>query len=244
MLTAGWNGHAHLARGMLLYRGPVLPTSLHAHHATQIIFAPSGPLLLSDVRSTAPVRWAVIPADRPHAAVSACASAVMLYLDPDIRPYSLLACGGACLADWVQAGELLEPGLREAMEQGALPTVPSDRAARAIHPSVARLLQSVERDPGLSLTARAALLHVSPSYLRHLLRRETALSHRALVRWNRLQGAARALSRGSSVTCAAHEAGFADAAHLSRTFRATFGICPRDCAAIATWYIAPANAPL
>ena len=32
--------------------------------------------------------------------------------------------------------------------------------------------------------------------------------------------------RGSSLTEAAHEAGFADSAHLSRTFRATFGIAP------------------
>lgn len=32
--------------------------------------------------------------------------------------------------------------------------------------------------------------------------------------------------RGSSLTEAAHVAGFADSAHLSRTFRSMFGIAP------------------
>lgn len=42
----------------------------------------------------------------------------------------------------------------------------------------------------------------------------------------RLAAATRALGRGSSILCAAHEAGFADSAHLSRTFRAQYGVSP------------------
>jgi len=50
---------------------------------------------------------------------------------------------------------------------------------------------------------------------------------RPYVRWLRLQHAARELVSGRSVTQAAHVAGFADAAHLTRTFRRMLGATPR-----------------
>jgi AraC-like DNA-binding protein len=41
------------------------------------------------------------------------------------------------------------------------------------------------------------------------------------------------LLRGDSATAAAHAAGFADAAHLSRTFRRHFGVTPAAMAGMA-----------
>jgi AraC-like DNA-binding protein len=42
----------------------------------------------------------------------------------------------------------------------------------------------------------------------------------------RLQRAVDAISKGLTATDAAHAAGFADAAHLTRTFRRMMGIAP------------------
>lgn len=44
--------------------------------------------------------------------------------------------------------------------------------------------------------------------------------------WLRLQQALAEIARGSNLTEAAYAAGFADSAHLSRSFRQTFGIAP------------------
>src|ERR1700678_254257 len=49
---------------------------------------------------------------------------------------------------------------------------------------------------------------------------------RRYVLWCRLRTAAEAAMRGASLTEAAHRAGCADSAHLSRTFRAMLGVAP------------------
>ncbi|NJD07936.1 MAG: helix-turn-helix domain-containing protein, partial [Methylococcaceae bacterium] len=44
--------------------------------------------------------------------------------------------------------------------------------------------------------------------------------------WNRMMAAFGRLHAGDSLTRAALEAGFADSAHFSHSFRATFGVNP------------------
>jgi len=72
----------------------------------------------------------------------------------------------------------------------------------------------------------AARVYLSPSRFRHLFRRELGMSVQAYLRWQRLLVALRTSARGASLTAAAHAAGFADSAHLTRVFRATFGAQP------------------
>jgi AraC-like DNA-binding protein len=79
----------------------------------------------------------------------------------------------------------------------------------------------------LSLAQVAAAVNLSPSRLRHLFVEEVGTSYRGYVLWRRILVAVDAMMRGASWTEAAHEAGFADSAHLSRTFRRTFGISPK-----------------
>ena len=80
-------------------------------------------------------------------------------------------------------------------------------------------------DGPVTLAALAQAVHRSPSRLAHRFREATGVPLRRYV-WCRLRTAAEAAMRGSSLTEATHVAGFADSAHLSRTFRATFGIAP------------------
>ena len=65
-----------------------------------------------------------------------------------------------------------------------------------------------------SAEGRAAFLFVE----------RTGLPFRTWVLWLRIQRAVELYAAGASLTVAAHEAGFADSAHLSRTFRRTFGL--------------------
>jgi AraC-like DNA-binding protein len=76
------------------------------------------------------------------------------------------------------------------------------------------------------ITTLARCVHLSPSRFRHLWRLEMGMSVQSYLRWQRLLAALRTSAYGASLTEAAHAAGFADSAHLTRVCRATFGLPP------------------
>jgi AraC family transcriptional regulator len=78
----------------------------------------------------------------------------------------------------------------------------------------------------ITLARLAHAMHRSPSRLAHRFREATGVPLRRYVLWRRLRVAGEAAMRGSTLTAAAHAAGFADSAHLSRTFRSMFGVTP------------------
>ena len=88
--------------------------------------------------------------------------------------------------------------------------------------------------------ARAAGL--SPSRFRHVFRREIGMSTQSYVVWLRINEACAALARGASLSDAAYQVGFSDAAHFTRTFRRTFGLAPSQLAGRLTLMQTPAEA--
>jgi AraC family transcriptional regulator len=79
-------------------------------------------------------------------------------------------------------------------------------------------------DNALGIKDAADGVGLSPSRASHLFVEETGLPFRTYVLWLRLVRATDAHAGGLSLTQAAQDAGFADSAHLSRTFRRMFGI--------------------
>jgi AraC family transcriptional regulator len=82
--------------------------------------------------------------------------------------------------------------------------------------------QRLERS--ITVAELASAVHRSPSRLAHRFREATGVPVRRFILWRRLRVAVETAMRGSTLTEAAHAAGFADSAHLSRTFRSMFGI--------------------
>jgi AraC family transcriptional regulator len=79
-------------------------------------------------------------------------------------------------------------------------------------------------DTPVTLADAAAHVGLSNGRARHLFVEETGLPFRTYLLWRRLMRAVEIFSTGSSLTNAAHGAGFSDSSHLSRTFRRMFGI--------------------
>jgi AraC family transcriptional regulator len=96
------------------------------------------------------------------------------------------------------------------------------------NPRIAAAMDFISRRTGSTISLRdvAAAVHLSPSRLRHLFVQEAGTTFRGYVLWLRINRAVAAMIDGSTWTDAAHETGFSDSAHLSRTFRRMFGINP------------------
>ncbi|EIY2516080.1 helix-turn-helix domain-containing protein, partial [Pseudomonas aeruginosa] len=119
--------------------------------------------------------------------------------------------------------QLLEdaPGEPEAL-LGRLARLPRRRLDRRVEKALAALDEQLAARVEAERLARSASL--SLSQLERLFAVQVGLSVRRLVLWRRLYLAFALALQGRSLTEAAHHAGFADAAHLSRSVRSLLGI--------------------
>lgn len=113
---------------------------------------------------------------------------------------------------------------------------PSDGMRRSVrHPSITRVLETMSdgltgNDNATLVAALAKSAGISQRHFSRLFTRDVGLSLPAYVRWLRLRRVAVSIAKGASLTQAAHAAGFSDSAHMSRVFRATFGMTPTQIA--------------
>jgi len=74
----------------------------------------------------------------------------------------------------------------------------------------------------------ASVCKISEGRFLHLFKDNTGITYRRFQLWNKLMLAGKHLLSGMNLTDSAHAAGFADSAHLSRTFRETFGVSAKN----------------
>jgi len=213
----------------------------HAHHAIQITLSLTGALMLADAATTIRQPAIAVAADAPHR-FEAHGLLVFIFIEPESRigralDRMLFANAALAAIDAEELAPIVAPlratfdlGLsqddllavgRAVVERlapaGPAP-LPDARILRVIDHATARL------DGSLEIAAAAAGVHLSPSRLRHLFVEQTGLAFKTYQLWLRLVRAIEVYAEGNSLTEAAHQAGFADSAHFSRTFKRTFGL--------------------
>ncbi|HJZ75362.1 MAG TPA: helix-turn-helix transcriptional regulator [Vicinamibacterales bacterium] len=142
------------------------------------------------------------------------------------------AVSDAVVARWRRALGAPDPLESRLVETWVRTELLNETRPRRIEPRVRRVLRYLRRE-GLernrvSLSRLAEIAQLSPSRLMHVFTQSLGIPLRPYLLWLRVQVSAGALVSGHSVTEAAHLAGFADAAHLTRTFRRTLGTTPRE----------------
>lgn len=102
--------------------------------------------------------------------------------------------------------------------------------ATAIPQRLGAVIDTIIGDPMLRLSQRelAHRLKMERTGALRMFKAATGVTFRQFKRWSALQHAARRIAAGELVRTAALDAGFADTAHLSRTFRASFGLTPSE----------------
>ncbi len=221
-----------------------MTTDLHAHHAIQITLGLDGGFRLRgpEAEFGPEMVAAVVAADRAHA-FSVDATVALIFIEPESPQGRALGrlCGEAgivaieterlghtlaALQDAItgRGGADMERAAWAVVASLAGPGSPRDRPDARVARVIALLGARLDDPPRLEEAARLARL--SPDRLRHLFVEETGLQYRSYLLWLRLGRAVAAFAKGRSLTEAAHAAGFSDQAHLSRTFRRTFGLMP------------------
>lgn len=150
------------------------------------------------------------------------------------RPHTdaILRLGAAALDPAVEAAELIEAlavllaGLFAVPGADAGPVARRD--ARPVSPEVALAAERLRAEWAAppALDELAGSLGVSPVHLVRAFNRQHGLPPYAWLNVLRLKEARRRLLAGEAIAGVAAELGFADQAHLTRRFKAAFGITP------------------
>lgn len=212
MQQDGWQGTLWLAPDFAILHGAAGATDSHAHYAHQLMLSTGAPFTaeLDGIVHTA--RHLLIESLRPHAIVAAPAFMLTIYAEPQ------RLSGAALLAAANSAGVPKLDILAAALQAQPREILADARVQRALDQVDALLSGKV------SAAAVADAAHVSLSQLERLFSAQLGLPVRRLVLWRRLRLAICFILLGSTLTDASHGAGFADAAHFSRTMRSLFGV--------------------
>lgn len=232
-------------RDRLAVAGTFGDVALHHHPAVQVSIGLGATMSLHTASGARRrCRLVVIASGAKHALHTGDGPAASAYLRPDAGAGAQLnelcrARGGADRVWAVEpdAGFIKQvtetfsvDGLDHAVDMVLARLLPGAEDPSTTHPQLRQavdLLQArIPRATNLGSVARAVAL--SPDYLGRLFTRQTGTSFSETVRWLRLMAAFDHLAGGSSVTDAAHLAGFTDGAHATRTCRELTGAAPRD----------------
>ena len=236
----------------MLFWPPVLATwgaggvsEAHRHHAAQVIVALSGSMVLRGGCDSAVEAVGVYaPSGAPHAVDAEGCDVLVLFAEPrsDLGQALVHRFPGRdarAVQDEASAVRALLPSNAQSAEhvaaiRGAMPSLLHALGAplvppSAVHPGIRRVLRHLESAPSSSNTTLehlATIAGLSPGRFTHAFTQSVGSPLRHYLLWQKLGRAAAALAAGSAASAAANHAGFADAAHCTRTFRRMFGVTP------------------
>lgn len=239
-------GRVHLWQGGSLWIGRGQGRSdWHDHHALQIALALDGVCLFRHQADGAwsEFRGAIVRPHRHHQFEAEGATMAHLFIEPEtiegrwLRERFVDNISALPEAERLAMTSLLGEALRS--NANADEMIASARAATLLLTGMgvphfngdARVDKAIvfiraHIHATIKLDDAAAAAALSPGRFRHLFVAETGASFRAYVRWTRLNVAIQFAMAGDSWTAAAHASGFADSAHLTRTFKRMFGMNP------------------
>lgn len=222
-------------------------TPMHSHYAIQIAFGSEFGIRFrpSEREQWTEYAGVIIPSRQPHSMdASVVPGNVVLFVEPETREgralTELFSGGGIAALPDDRIAKVAAPLFAAFRNQRTVRAL-TDAArgvvlefTRGIEPSAVsdpRILRAVayinsHLDRALTLDEIAAEAYLSPSRFRHLFVEETGMALRPYILWRRFVLVWDLLAKGETLSAAAHRAGFADAAHLTRTSRRMFGLPP------------------
>jgi AraC-like DNA-binding protein len=236
-----------------LYIGDSMDPILHKHHAVQLCISLSGKFLLGIDNQINPIQCkaAIIGANTPHYISNNNGIICIVYLEKASNDYKwildshcnqvnceikkkpipinktfnpekerifLQLCNSKLTPK--AANEIKQLFLNYFSEHISTPSL--------IDPRTTNLITYIQKNPedsykGVDLARK---IFLSESRMQHLFKQQIGIPIRKYLLWNKIRSVLILSMKGKTLTQAAHQSGFSDSAHFSRTFKSMFGISP------------------
>ena len=222
--------------------GPGFTTAGHSHHCFQLVMMMQGNLLVRGGSKDAWIKCGAVlmRPDVIHEIDAQDSTVLIAFVDPESELGAALGeridgdisrISDGQVARW---RVVLGRPTAARVERWVRTTLLHRRRPVKIHPRVNRVLKYLRGRLGIStdfsLKTLAGISGLSQSHFMHIFTESVGVPLRPYILWLRLQRAACDLIDGATVTSAAHNAGFSDGAHLTRTFRRMLGLTPTNLA--------------
>lgn len=245
--NSNWSGKVFLWQEQALFLGSAADTSLHASPAIKICVALDGEFRLRTAEDAAwqNFKSAIIAPGQIHAIDGRKNKLALIVLVPEARAAQpLIPILARKSLSRIPAGVVQNfLPIFEMFDKLSGANVESEKICRqmleklkngerlltaAFDPRVSRGIEWLRagQENHVSVGEAAAEVALSESRFSHLFSEQVGVPVRRYLLWLRLRNAMHLLANGVSLTDTAHEAGFADSAHLTRTFRGMLGIAP------------------
>lgn len=237
-------GSLFLWHGRALVVGPGIDSSPHAHFAMQLTFGIDKPfrVRLGKEGAWTETRAALFAPNQAHQLDCRDSLLAHIFVELPQRQKTLASqveagyerqpafAPVAAAIDAARHGALDIDAAEGALQQWLACALPSASTPAGYDERIGKALAWIAAHPAEACTGAqlAERVHLSESRFTHLFCQQTGLPLTRYLLWTRLLDAVAAVARGENMTQAAHRAGFADLAHMSRSFRATFGVVPSE----------------
>lgn len=239
-----------VANGMAVYIGRDVKTRLHTHHALEIVIAFDRPFLVSrNGIEFEKSGCSIISADVLHQFTGQDDFYVFIYFDAEFSyamqieaKLNLTECGimhyfrkeinqvQTKFSEWFNSEESSDEKVIAAIDSLVQLLTGSANQEKIIEVRIKNAISYIQSSlhEEVSMAVVASKVFLSESRFAHLFKEQIGIPFRRYILWCRMQAALKAITEGQSFTIAAYEGGFADVAHLSRTFTEMFGVSPSE----------------
>ncbi len=231
------NSKLYITKGAALYLGSVIDTEFHSHHALQITIGIENEFLIEIEGDGIRTKSILLNFNCKQRLMGKDGIQALLLLEPESAYGKKL---GKYLGNEqyrildIDAGtiKIIESRINKNLSINNIIEIITSRLDIKIDIKltnddrinrVINLIDTIE-EKKVSVDDLAHYVSLSGSRLQHLFKSQTGISIKKYLQWKKLIDGISIITSGKNFTFASHEAGFADSAHMSRTFKEMFGI--------------------
>jgi AraC-like DNA-binding protein len=223
--------HIQIFEDHATFISPAIHTDQHKHHALEIIVSIDGVIEIEDAFGNALASQVVLVLPDQLHQTTTTGEAAFIFIEPE----SELAKTMLTTFKPAQSVQSIEGRMSEAdrkvFTSGSIPKALSKviNSVNLIDDRIQRVtdfFRSHITTHEFNLEMLAGIACLSTIRFTHLFKDRVGIPIRPFILWCRMRVAITSVLAGMTLTQAAHEAGFSDTAHLSRTFMDMFGVNP------------------